>query len=106
MNLNDEIVRVERRVPLWLSRASQINAKILNLFMELSENGRNSVFRDLLEDEFDTRFPEIKDCFIGNYNQMKYDAEHNHCKVFDEDDENTVILWAPVREFIIELYTT
>lgn len=104
MNLFNQIERVKRKVQLWLARPTQINAKILNLFMELSENGKKGVFRDMLEDEFDTRYPEIKDCFMRNYNQMKNEAEHNHCRVFDEDDEKTVVLWYPVRKYIIDLY--
>ena len=105
MKFFKEIERVKRKVPQWLNRPEQTNAKLLNLFMELSENGKKGVFRDMLEDEFDTRYPEIRDYFMGHYNQMKYEARHNHCKVFDEDDENTVVLWYPVREFIIGLYT-
>lgn len=105
MKFLKQIKRVKRKVILWLNHPEQINAKILNLFMELSENGNKGVFCDMLEDEFDIRFPEIRDSFMRNYVQMKNEAEHNHCKVFDEDKENTVVLWCPVREFIIERYT-
>ena len=105
MSFLDEINRVFRKVPRWKNHPEQTNARILNLFMELSENGKNGVFRDMLEDEFDTRYPEIRDRFMEHYNQMKYPAEKNHCKVFDEDEEKTVVLWYPVREFIIDLYS-
>ena len=101
----DEIQKVGRRVPLWKRRKDQVNSRILSLFMELSDNGRNGVFVDMLEDEFGTKYPEEISLFQGNYNQMKNFGPRNHAKVFDEDEEKTVWLWEPVKDFIIDLYS-
>ena len=108
-NMNSEyeeqIQKVRRRVPGWKRKTDQVNSKILSLFMELSDNGKKGVFLDMLEDEFDTKYPEEADVFKKNYVQMKNFGANNHAKVFDEDEEKTVWLWEPVKDFIIELYS-
>ncbi len=101
----EEIQKVRRRVLLWKRRTGQVNSRILSLFMELSENGKNGVFVDMLEDEFGSKYPEEISLFQGNYNQMKNFGPRNHAKVFEEDEEKTVWLWEPVRDFIIETYS-
>ena len=102
---DDQIRKVKRRVPVWKSRPYQINSKILTLFMELSGNGEKGVFVDMLRNKFETRYPEEIGNFTKNYNQMKNYGDKNHGKVFTEDDEHTIWLWAPVKEFIIETYS-
>ncbi len=101
----EEIQKVRRRVLLWKRRKGQVNSRILRLFMELSENGKNGVFVDMLEDEFGSKYPEEISLFQGNYNQMKNFGPRNHAKVFEEDEEKTVWLWEPVKDFIIETYS-
>ncbi len=105
MNQKNEIEKVYRRVTRWMTHPEQTNARIMKLFMELSQNGKNGVFIDMLEDEFDIRFPQIRDRFKQHFSQMKNEAERNHCKVFEEDEEKTVMLWFPVRGYIIDLYS-
>ena len=101
----EEIKKVRRRVPGWKRKPDQVNSKILGLFMELSDNGKNGIFLDVLFDEFETKYPEEISLFVRNYNQMKNISEKNHGKVFSEDEEKTVWLWEPVKEFIIETYS-
>ncbi len=103
--IEKEIQKVRRRVPAWKLRTKQVNSRILSLFMELSDNGKNGVFLDMLFDEFGTKYPEEVSLFARNYNQMKVLSEKNHGKVFDEDEEKTVRLWEPVKDFIIETYS-
>ena len=100
-----QIRKVKRRVPGWKRRPDQVNSKILGLFMELSDNGKKGLFVDMLEDEFGTKYPEEADVFKKNYVQMKNFSANNHAKVFDEDEEKTVRLWEPVKDFIIETYS-
>lgn len=99
------IQRVKSRVPGWKRRPDQVNSKILDLFMELSYNGKKGVFLDMLEDEFGTKYPDKADSFMKNYVQMKNFGVNNHAKVFSEDEEKTVRLWDPVKNFIIETYS-
>ncbi len=101
----DEIQKVRRRVPGWKKKPYQVNSRILSLFMELSDNGQNGVFLDMLEDEFGTKYPGDVEVFRKNYVQMKNFGVNNHAKVFEEDKENTVCLWAPVKDFIVETYS-
>lgn len=101
----EEVQKVRRRVPGWKRKPDQVNSKILGLFMELSDKGNKGVFVDMLEDEFGTKYPDEADIFRKNYVQMKYFGPRNHAKVFDEDEEKTVRLWEPVKDFIIETYS-
>ena len=105
IEIEEEIDKVERRVPHWKQNPTQINSRILSLFMQLSDNGENGVFLDMLRDEFETLYPEESNIFDRNYNQMKNFGSHNHAKVFEEDEEYTVRLWYPVRDIIRELYS-
>ena len=73
--------------------------------MELSHNGKDGVFLDMLEDEFGSKYPDDARNFTKNYNQMKNYSHNNHAKVFSEDDEKTVWLWQPVKDFIINTFS-
>lgn len=42
--------------------------------------------------------------FKQNYVAMKIITPHNSGKVFDENEENEIILWEPVEEFIMKEY--
>lgn len=105
IDADDQIRKVKRRVPGWKNRPHQINSKILAIFMELSGNGKNGVSLDMLQDEFETRYPEERGIFTKNYNQMRNNGYKNHGKVFYEDNEQTVWLWGPIRDFVIEVYS-
>ena len=105
IDADDQIRKVKLRVPGWKNRPHQINSKILAIFMELSGNGKNGVFVDMLQDEFETRYPEERGNFTKYYNQMRNNGYKNHDKVFYEDNEQTVWLWSPVRDFVIKAYS-
>jgi hypothetical protein len=96
---DDEIRKVKSKVTRWLNNPHQINSRILNTFMKLSDNNKYSVYVSNLEKH--TGLDERT--FITNYNQMKIIAERNHAKVFEENF-GEVRLWKPVADFIVDLY--
>jgi len=95
----DEILRVQARVPNWLKNPNQLNHKILVSFIELSHMNRFKIPISTLE----------KNCsldskvFISNYNQMKMISEKNHAKVFTEEN-GEISLWGPIAQFVIDEY--
>jgi len=95
--IENEISKVKRRVPLWLTRKNQYNYIILDTYMKLSNNNKNAISVEMLE-----KNSKI-DKFMTNYQQMKIIAEKNHAKIFDEVN-NMVTLWEPVSDFIINKY--
>lgn len=99
--LNDEkqqeIWKVERRIPKWFKKPYQYNTQILLAFMELLGDGKSVSYFDL-----ESACRKIK-TFEGNYNQMKNFGISNHAKVFEEAG-GRVTLWEPVREFVKKEY--
>ena len=93
------IAKVEKKVPLWLTRPHQKNYKILMIYMELSEYDNHSIFDSLLESESGLNKRE----FISHYNQMKSFSEKSHGKIFEEQN-GEVRLWKPVSKFIINQF--
>lgn len=98
-----EIERVERRVPGWMSHPNQINSIILGLFLKLSNNNETPISLKKLEQEFKKENPELASKFKTNYYNMKRITPNNHAKVFDENN-GEIKLWEPVKDFIIDLY--
>ncbi len=96
-----EIEKVHRKVPRWMNNPSQYNSIILRTYMFISNNNKNPVILDVLEEKTNLN----KKQFLTNYTQMKIMAEKNHAKVFTEED-GVVSLWVPVEKFIVELYQT
>lgn len=99
---NIEIDKVKRKIPKWINHPTQINSRILGLYMLLSENGSRSIHFDRLREEYLNKFNNDK--FDSNYNQMKNIAEKNHAKVFSEDEDGNISLWDPVADFIKNEY--
>ena len=97
-----EIEKVRRRVPKWIRSPFQINATILNSFMELSSDGTIAVSVAKLQDLCESRGVEK---FMGHYNQMKNFGIRNHAKVFMQSKYSDLIyLWPPVATYIKGLY--
>lgn len=95
--ITNEIEKVKRKVPRWFNKPNQLNSTILNYFLELSKTN-SQVTLQMLRNKC-----QDMNRFDGNYNQMKNFGEKNHGKVFEESD-NIIILWEPVKEFILGLY--
>ena len=96
-----EIDKVKNRVPKWIRNSTQINSRILNLYMKLSNNGCDRVTRNQFKEQFDILY---QDSFESNYNQMKNFGLKNHGKVFNEYIDGSIRLWEPVADFIKSLY--
>jgi hypothetical protein len=90
----DEIKKVKRKVPKWMTKTHQYNYQILKAYMDLSDNNLIPVKVVNLEN-----YVDIGKVFLGHYNGMKTISEKNHGKVFNEIDRK-VKLWEPVAEFI------
>jgi len=95
----EEILKVQRKVPKWMSRTNQSNYKILNAYMELSNFNEHSISLEELKNHQDVNDKN----FVANFNGMKTISEKNHAKVFDENNK-MVELWSPVSEFVIALF--
>lgn len=97
-----EIEKVGRRIPKWIRNPHQINAAILNSYMELSQNGTLPVAIEKLQSACESKGV---DKFIGHYNQMRNFGIRNHAKVFMQPKySGLVYLWPPVATFIKGLY--
>lgn len=73
-----EIEKVKRKIPKWIENPSQINSKILNLFMSLSRNDSYPISHSDLKEKFEEL---CSDPFESNFNQMKNFGTKNQEKV-------------------------
>ncbi len=96
---SNAILKVKKRVPLWLTRPHQKNYKILATYMELSENNSYPVLLSLLEKNSGLDGRE----FISHYNQMKSFADKAHGKIFEEES-GKIKLWEPIADFVVGLF--
>ena len=94
----DEIEKVKRKVPKWMTKTHQYNYQILKAYMDLSDCNKIPIPVDVLED-----YSEMSEMFLGHYNAMKIISEKNHAKVFEETDK-VVELWKPVAKFIEDTF--
>jgi hypothetical protein len=94
--IENEIKRVQKKVPGWFEKTDQINSKILYAFIEIYLKKGNVTVEEL---EIKSNVPTFK----SNYDQMKFIAPHNNAKVFEEIDGN-VYFWKEVEEFIWNYY--
>ena len=90
-----EVWKVQNRIPKWFKNPNQYNSQILIAYMDLLGE-HNSVPLYKLE----ARCRKIK-TFKNNYSQMKIISERNHAKVFEEAG-GRITLWEPVRDFVIK----
>ena len=98
-SIENEIVRVKRKVPKWFSKPTQYNSRILLSYMKLSKCNQVSIEINKLMD-----FTGIEEkIFFGHYNNMKIISEKNHAKVFEEDNKR-VLLWEPISNFVSSYY--
>lgn len=95
----NEIEKVRRKVPKWLRKKHQFNYQILNTYMAISNGNTEEV---LLDDLVKHSKIEPK-TFLGHYNGMKTISEHNHAKIFEENNK-MITLWEPVSAFIENIF--
>lgn len=92
----DEINKVKKRLHLWSKRQGQMNARILNAFLELQSEGQ----RNITEQDIYVHLGEPTR-FAANFSQMKIIAERNHGKIF-EIESGIVTIWPPVADAVDE----
>jgi predicted glycosyl hydrolase (DUF1957 family) len=91
-----EINKVADRLRLWAKRQNNINARILNAFLELERSGVSVITEDALK----SKLPELN-TFKSNFDQMKTIAPKNHGKVFEQYGEE-ITLWEPIALYVRE----
>jgi hypothetical protein len=95
-DIENEILRVQRRIPRWFKNRTQYNSRILYSFLELYFNN-DTVTVDMIKTKANI------DTFDQNFSQMKTIAPQNHGKIFEVVGEN-VELWEPVKEIVLNHY--
>jgi len=95
--INNEIEKIQKRVPKWFNKPNQKNTRILISFMELLGE-KDYVDYVILKEEC-----KSIENFVTNFPKMKDFGEKNHGKVFHQDDSR-IYLWKPVREFVTKEY--
>jgi len=97
--IRNQIIRVERKIPIWFKNQDRISTRILINFMELLENNEYVEYSAL-----ENKCSNIS-TFIPNFRMMKSFAGNNHAKVFEKErNDSRIYLWNPVREFVTEEY--
>jgi hypothetical protein len=96
-NENNEIKKVQRKLKLWAKseRQGQINARILNAFLELKQTKDDCITLNDLQNKLPGNNIQI------NLQQMTSIAQQNHGKIF-EQNANCIEIWEPVRLFVSE----
>ncbi len=94
-NENNEIKKVQRKLKHWAKseRQGQINARILNAFLELKQTKDDCITLNDLQNKLPGNNIQI------NLQQMTNIAEKNHGKIF-EQNANCIEIWDPVRLFV------
>jgi len=94
--IENEIKKVQNRIPKWFQNKTQFNSRILYAFITLYLKNENVTVEDLKKES------NVK-TFKTNYDQMKIIAPKNHAKIFEEIDGN-VYLWKEIEEYIWNYY--
>ena len=95
----EEINKVARRVPNWAKKPSQVNARILTLFLELQEQTNSPVTRQMLKDRLQSQI----DNFDTNLHGLCHIGPKNHGKVFELSGEE-ITIWEPVGATVRDFY--
>ena len=91
-----QIDKVQRNVPNWFKKPTQISSRILLKFLELQKIN-NTIDIEQLEYECDIQQ------FKTNFAKMIDYTDKNHGKVFEKID-NKIYLWEPTKEFVLNEY--
>jgi hypothetical protein len=96
--IDDEVKKIQNRIPKWFQNKNQYNSRILYAFIKLVNNKDGFVFLSDLQKEASFK------TFMENYNQMKNFGEKNHGKIFEERDDGKVYFWNEVKDYIWNYY--
>jgi len=93
-DITAEIARVSRKLPRWARNQTQINSRILTLFLEIRRDGHSRI----TEDDLSQAYGDASE-FYRNFMQMKAIAPNNHAKVFDVLN-SVITIWEPVKHLV------
>ena len=99
-NLVGEQLKANRRIPGWAVRSSGKAHKLLKAFcLAEGRDGRASISTMRLLCSDNAMHPEL---YIGNFNHwlsdLKTEAGDSSGKVFEQVDDDHVVIWEPVRQ--------
>jgi hypothetical protein len=94
--ISQEAKKVGSRLKLWSRRQSQINSRILNCFIELTQETGGPVSVHELKARAERKGI---DKFDSNFIQMREISSKNHGKIFDLTD-GLVSIWEPVASLV------
>ncbi len=92
----NEVAKVKRKLSLWINRPHQINTKILNKYLKITQT-HSVITLDLLR----SSLTNIQ-TFDSNFDQLRMITDNNHAKIF-ELTNNIVEIWTPVKP-LVEAY--
>jgi hypothetical protein len=97
---SEEIEQVKRKIPKWFKDYPRtICSKILVNYMEIYfKKGSVSL------EELEKSCSDIGDKLEGHLRAMNGFGIGNHAKIFEENISHQLILWKPVKDFIVDAY--
>ncbi len=96
----DEIEKLNRRLPLWGQRKTQFNSLILQCYLRLSDTGK-SVTVDSLRKQFVGENLGTESDFDRNFPQMKMISTKNHGQVFTVNRETGLVdIWWGAKDAV------
>ncbi len=97
---DDYFGKALNKIGKWAKKPHQINYKILRAFLQIVKESGYVKYDDLLqrcsddENHYDVYVPT----FRSNFDQMKFDAEKSHGKVFVVDEDNLITIWEYIAD--------
>lgn len=97
---NDYFGKALNKIAKWASKHHQINYKILRAYLQLANESNFVTYNDLLErcSDEEKHYDVYVSTFRSNFDQMKFDAEKSHGKVFIVDENNVITIWDYVAD--------
>jgi MoxR-like ATPase len=98
----EEIIKIEKRIPKWFRNSNQKNHKILVNAIKLMGNDNKFIRKELNDYLIDENI-DVGD-FSINFRHMSIIQFNNHAKVFNKLEDDYYELWEPVKDFILSEY--
>ena len=97
---DDYFGKALNKISKWASKHHQINYKILRAYLQLANELSYVTYNDLLQrcSDEENHYDVYVSTFRSNFDQMKFDAEKSHGKVFVVDENNVITLWDYVAD--------
>jgi len=105
---DEQVQKVQERLPGWANKPWQINARILVAFLTLKMRGKNPIYVKDIEEKY-LKTNKGNNTFMANFRDMANYSEHNHGKVFDMTSDRKVnisdrevTIWPLVADLVRE----